>query len=327
MNDNTQMKFPDFFRKLIDLGCFSESKIYSTSDGFWAAETSVAEILAQRDITTVPGSQGDPLECKLFFDDWYLYAVADATHCTYSLFKMREQEYDAKQGRNADGDTPGVTVSFITLQTDVLLDCLCDPTPQNRKRLNNEINRVVAYRGQRHSERLKQYFIRPEAEGAYLIAKLYTGYIASLAQNGCLPVPERYASDYQKQGIGGRVPRFIEENNKKAGKTICDHEKIYIADPVAPTMAERLAILATHAGNPSFFSFAAEVQYHAKFLTWWTKISIPFVGKSPYASAIRADMSIGDAEFTGPTPYYRSDSSIVKKQYDCHKDMEWTADC
>ena len=42
-------------------------------------------------------------------------------------------------------------------------------------------------------------------------------------------------------------------------------------------------------------------------------------GGSPYASAIRADMSIGDAEFAGPTPYYRPDSRIVRKQYHCHK--------
>ena len=84
------------------------------------------------------------------------------------------------------------------------------------------------------------------------------------------------------------------------------------------TEQERLAILATHTGNTSFFSFAAEVQFHAKFLTWWAKIPIP--GGSPYASAIRADMSIGDAEFEGPTPYYRPDSRIVRKQYHCHKD-------
>ena len=87
--------------------------------------------------------------------------------------------------------------------------------------------------------------------------------------------------------------------------------------PLHPTEWERLAILATHTGNTSFFSFAAEVQFHAKFLTWWAKIPVP--GGSPYASAIRADMSIGDAEFAGPTPYYRPDSRIVRKQYHCHK--------
>ena len=319
MTVGTQRKRPEFFGTLMELGCLSEEKIHSTSDGFFAAAVSVADMLAHRGITTVPDRQGAPLECRLFFDDWYLYAVPEGEDYTYSLFKMREQEYDAKMGLYADGDIPGVTIPFITLRTHVLLDCLDDPTPENRLQLNEEINRVVAYRGQRHSETLKQYFIRTEAQGPYLAARLYTEYIASLAENGCLPVPERYAADFAKQGMGGRVPRFLEENNAKAGRVICDHKNIYIADPNAPTREERLAILATHAGNTSFFSFAAEVQFHARFLTWWAKIPIPFVGKSPYASAVRADMSIGDAEFTGPTPYYRPNSRIVSRQRDCHK--------
>ena len=320
MNGGTQRKLPEVFETLIKLGYLSETKIYSTDDGFFAAATSVADILALRGITTVPDRQGEPLECRLFFDDWYLYAVSEGDADTYSLFKMREQEHDAKMGLYADGDIPGVTVPFIALRTKILLDCLQDPTPENRLQLNEEINRVVAYGGQNHDERLKRYFIRTEARGPYLIAELYTEYIASLAEEGRLSVPERYASDYAKQGKRGRVPRFLEENNEKAGRMICDHEKIYIADFNAPTEEERLAILATHAGNTSFFSFAAEVQFHARLLTWWAKIPIPFVGRSPYASAIRADMSIGDAEFTGPTPYYRPDSRLVREQYERHKD-------
>ena len=320
MTERIQKNLPKFFEMLIDLGYLREEKIYSTTDGFFAAATSVADILACRDITTVPDRKGDPLECRLFFDDWYLYAVSEGEDYTYSLFKMREQEYDAKLGLYADGDIPGVTVPFIALRKERLLGCLQDPTPENRLALNEEINRVVAYRRQRHNETLKRYFIRTEAQGAYLIAKLYTEYIASLARKGCLAVPERYVADYKKQGTRGRVPRFIEENNRDAGKVICDHERIYIADPLAPTEQEKLAILATHAGNPSFFSFAAEVQFHARFLTWWAKIPVPFIGRSPYASAIRADMSIGDAEFAGPTPYYRQNSSMVQDQYRCHKD-------
>ena len=323
MTGRTERKLPEVFETLIKVGYLSETKVYSTSDGFFAVAVSVADILAQRDITTVPDRKGELLECRLFFDDWYLFAVSEGEKYTYSLFKMREQEYDARQGRKADGDTPGVTIPFIALQPDILLDCLHEPTPQNGKRLNEEIGRVVARRGQRHSEALKQYFIRAEAQGPYLVAKLYTAYIASLAQDGCIPVPERYAADYGKNGLRGRVPRFMEANNRDAGKVICDHKNIYVADPGAPTEPERLAILAAHTGNTSLFSFAAEVQFHAKFLTWWAKIPIPVIGRSPYDSAIRADMSIGDAEFTGPTPYYRADSRIVKRQYHCHKDNVW----
>ena len=148
----------------MELGYFSEAEIYTTSDGFCAVTTSIADILAHRDITTVPGSSGIQLDCRLFFDDWYLYAVSDGVDCTYSLFKMREQEYDAKLGLKADGDTPGVTLPFISMHTEILQDCLRAPTLVNRIRLNEEINRVVAYRGQRHSEALKRYFIRTEAQ-------------------------------------------------------------------------------------------------------------------------------------------------------------------
>lgn len=318
MLDREQRNLPALFGWLMELGCFGEAQIHTTSDGFWAAAVSVADMLACRGITTVPGGPDEELECRLFFDDWYLYAVSDGGDCTYSLFKMREQEYDAALGRTADGDTPGVTIPFISMQTGILQDCLSDPTPENRRRLNEEINRVVAYRGQRHNERLKQYFIRTEAQGPYLIGKLYTEYIASLAENGSVRVPERYAGDYKKQGARGRLPRFLEENNAGAESVICDHERIYLGDPQHPTEGERLAILATHTANTSLFSFAAEVQFHARFLTWWAKIPIPVIGRSPYASAVRADMSIGDAEFAGPTPYYRPDSAIVRAQRACH---------
>ena len=319
MIDSKGKNLPELFGWLMELGCFEASEIYTTSDGFCAAMATIADILACRGITAVPGSRGEQLDCRLFFDDWYLYAVSDGADCTYSLFKMREQEHDAKLGRNADGDTPGVTIPFISMRAEILRECLQDPTPENRARLNGEINRVAAYSGQCHSKRLKQYFIRTEAQGPYLIAKLYTGYIASLAENGCVLVPERYACDYRERGARGRVPRFIEENNTCAESVICDHERIYVGDPLRPTERERLAILATHTGNTSFFSFAAEVQFHARFLTQWAKIPIPITGGSPYASAVRADMSIGDAEFTGPTPYYRPGSRIVQKQYRCHK--------
>ena len=320
MTDITQRKVPEVFGRLVELQCLNIAEIFSTSDGFCLSAVSVADILARRGITNVPNSRGMLLECCLFFDDWYLYAVSDHDLCTYGLFKMREQEYDAELGRHGDGDTPGVTISFVSLQPNVLLDCLCTPTLENRALLNEEINRVVAYKGQRHNEMLKLYFLRTQAQGAYLIAKLYTNYIVSLAAEGSLPVPKRYAADYSRQGARGRIPRFLEENNTDAGRVICDHKKLYIADPLAPTEQERLAILATHTGNTSVFSFAAEVQFHARFLTWWAKIPFPIIGRSPYASAIRADMSIGDAEFTGPTPYYRANSRIVRQQINCHKD-------
>ena len=77
-------------------------------------------------------------------------------------------------------------------------------------------------------------------------------------------------------------------------------------------------ILATHTGNTSFYSFAAEVEYHARFLTPLAKIKNPFFGRSIYDSAIRADLTVGDTEFEGPAPFYTETSKIVKRQYGLH---------
>ena len=85
---------------------------------------------------------------------------------------------------------------------------------------------------------------------------------------------------------------------------------------------ERAAILATHTGNTSRYSFAAEVEYHARFLTPLAKIKIPFCGKTLYDSAIRADMTIGDAGSGIPVSYYRENSKIVQRQYRLHKNFE-----
>jgi hypothetical protein len=41
--------------------------------------------------------------------------------------------------------------------------------------------------------------------------------------------------------------------------------------------------------------------------------------KSIYDSAVRADMTIGDAEQWMFAPYYRENSQMVKNQYKLHK--------
>ena len=124
---------------------------------------------------------------------------------------------------------------------------------------------------------------------------------------------------YKNSSKFARLPRFIESLNKAAGYVICDNEKIHIENRESLTDHEQLAILATHTGNTSVYSFAAEVEYHARFLTPLAKIKIPFFGRSIYDSAIRADMTVGDTEFEGPAPFYRSDSKIVKRQYILHR--------
>lgn len=312
-------KIPPLFQKLIHMRCLEEQDMKRTSDGFLMAAVSVAAILERKGIVSLLDTQGAPMEGSLYFDDWYLYAVPGEEGHIYSLLKLREQEFDAAYG---DGDTPGVTVSFIALGAEKLENCLIHATAENRKALGCEINRVVAYQGQSHDPELKAYFIRPEAQAPYLIAEQYVHYLASLAKGGILAVPEAYREIAGMREKNPRIPDFLDVNNGSAGCTICDHKTIHLSNPARLTVYEKLALLATHTGNTSFYSFAAEIRWHAQFLVGLAKITLPFVGGSVYASAIRADMTIDDREFEGPTPYYDPDSRLLWEQRRYHPEYE-----
>jgi hypothetical protein len=310
---------PSVFLQLLSDENIHKTDIVNTQDGFWMLCKSLSEVLAQKEILDFPDADGTRLACDKFFDDWFLYAVPGESDHVYSLLKLREQEHDTECDSPADGDTPGVTISFVPFSCDVLLGCLATPTDENRQRLDSEIDRVVARRGQRHHESLKSYFIAPISEGAYLVADRYVKHIASFAENGALNVSERYREISKNRR--SRLYAFIESLNVAAGRVVCDHEKIYFQNAEDLTEHERAAILVTHTGNPSGYSFAAEVEYHARFLTRLAKIKIPFIKKSVYDSAVRADMTIGDAERRRYAPYYRESSKIVKEQYRLHKNV------
>jgi len=315
-----QKTVPAIFTQLLAEGCLERTDIVSTRDGFFLARGSVADILARRGILDFPDSEGIRHACHSFFDDWFLYAVPDGAGHVCSLLKLREQEQDRKLGIPSDGDTPGVTICFLSLDTAVLLACLREPTDENRARLNREINRVVAFRGQRHHPALKRYFLRPESEGVYLVAEEYAKQIASFARGGVLPVPERYRKLLQKRGTRkGRVPDFVASVNRRAEQPVCDGENIYIRDPAKPDPLEQAVILATHTGNTSLYSFAAEVECHARFLIPLAGIRFPFCGKSLYDSAIRADMTLGGGRLEGLIPFYRPGSPIVRRQRRLHE--------
>lgn len=317
---------PDVFGQLLSDNYIEKSHIIRTSDGFFMVYKSLADILAEKNILDFPDTAGERLLCSLFFDDWFLYAVADGNDYIYSLLKMREQEHDAEYGSPADGDSPGVTISFISFECDILMKCLADSSDDNRKKLNTEINRVVAFKRQRHNPVLKRYFKNPHSLAPYLVADLYIRHIASFSEKGYLEAPLCYKElvqqsiSYKNLSKAARLPDFIKKLNEKAGYVICDNEKIYIKNKEKLTEYECLAILATHTGNTSVYSFAAEVEYHAKFLTPLAKIRIPFFRKTVYDSAIRADMTADTSKFEGPAPFYQSESKIVKRQYMLHSD-------
>lgn len=312
---------PSFFQYLLNENLIMGEDILSTRDGFYFIFKSISSILISKGIETFPDREDKILECRNFFDDWFLFAVPDQENLVYGLLKMREQEHDLEQGMKADGDTPGVTISFIYISTDILKSCLENPCAENRKKMGMEINRVVAYPKQSHHPALKAYFIRPQAEAPYLIAETYVNHIASFCTAGSLNVPKAYKEIYLKRTASAkyaRIPNFLEENNQEAIRAVCDHDKIYIQNVQQLSRYEKLAILATHTGNVSYHSFAAEIRYHAMFLNKLMKIRLPMAG-SPYASAVRADMSIGDKEFQGPTPYYDLSGGLVVEQVKYHQ--------
>ena len=308
---------PAVFQQLLAHENISESEILHTRDGFWVICRSLAEILARSNILDIPNVDGTRFACDKFFDDWFLYAVPNGNDHVYSLLKLREQEHDAEGDLPADGDTPGVTISFIPFSCEALQNCLAQPADENRRRLDDEIDRVVVRRGQRHHEALKTYFTNSETEGAYLVADLYVKHVASFAENGTLNAPDHYKEIARNQN--SRVRRFVESINQAAECVVCDHEKIYIQSAEQLTEHEYAVILSTHTGNPSRYSFAAEVEYHARFLISVARIRLPLFRKSVYDAAARADMTIGDAERRGFAPFYRENSRIVKKHRKLHR--------
>ena len=181
---------PNVFRILLSNMIINTSDIVKTTDRFFMVNKSIANILAVKEIFYFPDSKGEKLACDKFFDDWFLYAVPNDNDYIYSLLKLREQEYDTKDGSPADGDTPGVTISFIAFNSKRLLECLDKPSDENRNILNTEINRVVTYRGQSHHKMLKRYFKNPKSQGAYLVADRYVKMIASYVSEGKLEVPD-----------------------------------------------------------------------------------------------------------------------------------------
>ena len=308
---------PAVFQQLLSNKNIFETEILHTQDGFWMVYRSLAEILERGNILDFPDEDGTRLACDKFSDDWFLYAVPGENGHVYSLLKLREQEHDAEGDLPADGDTPGVTISFISFACEALQNCFAQPTDENRKKLDCEIDRVVARRGQRHHAALKQYFTNPASEGAYFVADLYVKHLVSFAANGTLAVPEHYREIARNKN--SRMRRLVESFNQAAGGVVCDHEKIFIQNADALTEYECSVILFTHTGNPSRYSFAAEVEYHARFLMPVARIKLPLFRKSVYDAAVRADMTIGDADRRGLAPFYRENSQIVKKHRKLHK--------
>ena len=84
MENKTTFSVPAFFQELASMGCLTPDTIQHTADGFWAINTSIADILVKKGITTFLNDQDQERECRNFFDDWYLYGVPGACGYVYS---------------------------------------------------------------------------------------------------------------------------------------------------------------------------------------------------------------------------------------------------
>ena len=314
---------PSVFQQLIRLGCLTPGELAFTDDGFVAGLRSLGDIMTARSITTWPGDRDEARSVLLFFDDWYLYTVPGENGPVCSLLKMREQEYDAVNGLTADGDTPGVTIAFIAFDTASLINALEDPSFDKVKALTREISRTVSAEGQTHHPDLKAYFCRVEAQGPYLAAELYVRFLAGLSVRGALPVPVCL----QSTGISGkariqdaRLARFVDKINALAGRLICDHREIRLRDADALDENEKRLILALHTADTSCHAFAAEVRFHACFLTKAARLTLPLTDHSVYASALRADMSVNSSVLENAAPFRHEGSLDVRRQAACHRD-------
>ena len=189
------------------------------------------------------------------YDGGYLYAVPARSGFVYGIFTLSDQ----------NDIEPGVEISFAAVDPKTML---ADSVP---------------------SKAIKSYFCRPQSIGAYLIARLYTKYIA---RERHIQLPCYY--EMFRTGEAWRISRFIEINNEDAVHAVCDQQTIYIRDLENVSNFENLAILATHTGCTGYQNFAAGVQYHARAF-----------GKDAAAKLTVTNYS---------APYHNTDSKWMKQQ-------------
>lgn len=313
-----------------------KNDIKYTTDDFYITIKPLSEILMEAGIDylceDLNNIESRPV--SFYYDDWYIMAVPHGNDYTYGLFKMREQEIDGY-----DGDDPGVTISFVEFNINLLLQCISNPSTANRYYLLSQLDQVTGPGSFDHSESLAAYFRNPASKGSYLIAEEYVKFIAGTSVNGYIYAPNKYRERlaeleevieailiendldelrvlaYRLETLQ-RIPNAINSNNTAAGYEVynTNTNQIIIRNPNSLSIYEKYAILATHTANVTFNSFAAEVLYHADFLD-----SIGAIWPSNYERALRADMGIGEEYESGITDqYYDLDSDIVQEQIDYH---------
>ena len=241
---------------------------------------------------------------------------------------------------DADGDTAGVTISFIGFDVSKLTNCFNSNTDANRYALYQALTKVTGPDSYDPDDIIGEYFANTSSDGAYLIAEKAVNFFANGFSGNVITAPNnlelmfqeldevnelwddpslddetRQILSFQKEWLQ-RVPDALEAINNAAGRTIFDFNvhTITVQNKSNLTIHEKHAILASFTGNVTFNSFAAEVEFHADALDDWKSVIDKWKN-----SSIRADMSTGETYMRGfYEDYYDLDSELVQGQVTAH---------
>lgn len=331
--------FPSLFTSLINENILVADKLDLTDDGLFITTTPISTILIEKGISLLPTNvqYSETWYVGGFFDDWYLMGVRDETSVSYGLYKMREQESDYPL---YDLDDPGVTISFIGLDSTKMTNCFNNNTDANKYELYQTLVEVVGPGTYATNDIITSYFADTASDGAYLIAEKSVNFFANCFPGNIIQTSSKLAEIFQelelidehladplydqyakeslmvRQAVLLRIPNALQAINNAAGTTIFDFDSLTITvqDKSNLTLHEKQAILACFTANVTFNSFAAEVEFHADAVYDWKTVFDDW-----YEAAIRADMAIGeDAESGSYDQYYDLNSNIVQAQVAAH---------
>ena len=195
--------YPELFQTFHDASYVETNDVTYTHDGCYIIKKSLADILNQAGIHALyekePYTSEHSISVMNYFDDWYIYAIIDENAHVYSLYKMREQEYErdpdgdgqAQYAGMYDADDPGVTISFISFNTAILTACIDNPSNANKYNLYQELDKVIVSKKAEHDDTIVQYYDDIGSCGAYIIGEAYIQFIASLSENHQINAPEK----------------------------------------------------------------------------------------------------------------------------------------
>ena len=292
---------------------FSESDIiyikeYSNIEKVVLFNKPISYILKEHGINQLNNNQ--PVE--MFYDDWYIYGIyskgINKYNITFGLFKMRENETHMVNQNNKDMSEPSVSVSFIEFDIISFCNDLSNKSIGNiSKHIANVIYPKSIHDRKQYSYVLQKYFSTAWSVTGYYIADLYVNKIVSTNLDGKIYVTKEVLNN-------NRILKFLEKYQNIYNKLenvvmVNNNEKLSIDD--------KNILLATHTANVNYYSFVAEIKFHADALC----NKLAYFDKW-YNSAIIADMGVGEeSEYNPFNKYYNLNSDIVLEQIKYHANI------